>query len=422
MTTNENKEPETQFEDIRPHDEPREGSGTTTPFRHSGEGRNPGGAKRRLFLLVGAVAIILVLVIAVGIISRKKAEADLKQVTATAAIATVNVVYPKTGAPTDEIILPGNTQAFTDAPIFARTNGYVKSWHVDIGTRVKKGQLLAEIETPEVNQQLQQARADLKTAQANLRQAEITADRWEALWKTDSVSKQETDVAVSNSHAMKATVDSNVSNVRRLEELQGFQKIYAPFDGVITARNTDIGYLINAGANPQVRELFHIAAVHRLRVFVAIPEVYSRAARTGGSATLTLDEFPGRQFHGTIVRNANAIDLASRTLLVEVDVDNPSGELLPGAYVFVHFKLDKQVPSVVVPANTLLFRAQGLQVAVVREGKAQLVPVTIGHDYGNTVEIMTGIKPGDQVIVSPSDSLTSGTRVRIAPAPTGSKS
>ena len=279
-----------------------------------------------------------------GFISRKKAEADLKQTTAAAAIATVNVVYPQAGAPTDEIVLPGNTQAFTDAPIFARTNGYVKSWHVDIGTRVKKGQLLAEIETPEVDQQLQQARADLKTAQANLRQAEITADRWEALWKTDSVSKQETDVAVNALHAMKATVDSNVSNVRRLEELQGFQKIYAPFDGVITARNTDIGALINSGASTTPgQELFHLAAINTLRVFVAVPQLYSQAVRPGATASLTLDEFPGKIFTGTIARNSNSIDPASRTLLVEVDVDNRSGTLLPGAYVRVHLRLPQSV-------------------------------------------------------------------------------
>jgi RND family efflux transporter MFP subunit len=372
-------------------------------------------------LAIGALAGALGLGIYSGISARSAADATLKRATEEAAVAVVNVVSPTPGAPAQEILLPGTTQAFTDAPIYARTSGYLKRWYFDIGALVKKGQLLAEIDTPEVDQQLHQARADLETAQANLRQAQITADRWRALLETDSVSKQETDQAVSTLAATKAMVDSNAANVRRLEELQGFEKIYAPFDGVITARNTDIGALIDAGANPQVRELFHMAAVHRLRVFVAVPEIYSRAARTGGSATLTLDEFPGRLFHGTIVRNANAIDLASRTLLVEVDVDNPSGELLPGAYVFVHFKLDKQVPSVVVPANTLLFRAQGLQVGVVRDGQAQLVPVTIGRDYGTTVEIMTGIKPGDQVIVAPSDSLTSGTRVRIAPGPTGSR-
>jgi RND family efflux transporter MFP subunit len=327
-------------------------------------------------------------------------------------------VSPSPGAPTQEILLPGTTQAFTDAPIWARTNGYLKRWYFDIGARVKEGQLLAEIESPEIDQQLMQARADLETARANLRQADITAARWLDLLKTDSVSKQETDQAVSNQSAMKATVDSNAANVRRLEQLQGFEKIYAPFDGVVTARNVDIGVLIDAGATTQGgRELFHMVAIHKLRVFVAVPEVYSRAARPGGEAVLTLDEFPGRTFHGTLVRNANAIDLASRTLNVEVDVDNPSGELLPGAYVFVHLKLPKQVPSVTIPVNTLIFRAQGLQVAVIRDGQAQLVPVTIGRDYGTTVEILTGIQPTDQVIVAPSDSLTSGTRVRIAHPP-----
>jgi RND family efflux transporter MFP subunit len=362
--------------------------------------------------------VIFAIVVGLGFISRKKAEADLKQVTAAAAIATVNVVYPKAGAPTDEIVLPGNTQAFTDAPIFARTNGYVKSWHVDIGTRVKKCRLLSEIETPEVDQQLQQARADLKTAQANLRQAEITADRWEALWKTDSVSKQETDVAVNALHAMKATVDSNMSNVRRLEELQGFQKIYAPFDGVITARNTDIGALINSGASTTPgQEIFHLAAINTLRVFVAVPQLYSQAVRAGATASLTLDEFPGKSFSGTIARNSNSIDLASRTLLVEVDVDNRNGTLLPGAYVRVHLKLPQTVNSVTIPANTLLFRSEGLRVGVVRNGRAELVPLTIGRDYGNSVEVLSGLQPTDAVIVNPSDSLVSGTAVQVNTPP-----
>src|SRR4029453_4377837 len=314
-------------------------------------------------------------------------------------------VNPKPGDAVREIRLPGITQAFTDAPIFARTSGYLKRWSFDIGAQVKQGQLLAEIDSPEVDQQLQQARAGLETPQANLHQAQITADRWQALLESGSVSQQETDVAVSALSAMKATADSNAANVPRLEQLQGFEKIYAPFDGVVTARNTDIGALIDAGSATAARELFHVAAVPRLRVFVAVPEVYSRAAVTGASASLTLDEYPRRQFHGTLVRNSSAIDPASRTLLVEVDVDNPKGELLPGAYAFVHLKLPRQSPSVTVPANTLLFRAQGLQVGVVRDGQAHLVPVTIGHDYGTTVEIVAGIEPGDQVILSPSDSL-----------------
>ena len=393
---------------------------TTEPPREPTTPAAPRG-RRRAGALVALVVAALVLGLGIysGVRARSKADVTLKQATDEAAVITVNVVNPKPGDPVRDIRLPGVTQAFIDAPIFARTSGYLKRWYFDIGAQVKQGQLLAEIDSPEVDQQLQQARSDLETAQANFRQARITADRWEALLESGSVSKQETDVAVSALSAMKATVDSNTANVRRLEQLQGFEKVYAPFDGVVTARNTDIGALIDAGSAAAARELFHMAAIQRLRVFVAVPEIYSRAARTGAAAALTLDEYPGREFHGTLARNASAIDPASRTLLVEVDVDNPNGELLPGAYVFVHLKLPRQAPSVTVPANTLLFRSQGLQVGVVRDGQAQLVPVTIGHDFGTTVEIVAGVQPTDQVIVSPSDSLTSGTRVRIADAPPG---
>jgi len=386
------------------------------------EPTDPGERQRspRPALLLGLALVtgILGLGIYSGVRTRSAADATLKRTTADAAVPVVSVISPTASAPTREILLPGTTQAFTDAPIFARTNGYVKRWYFDIGAHVKAGQLLAEIETPEVDQQLQQARADLETARANLRQAQITADRWRALLESDSVSKQETDVAVSALSAMKATVDSNTANVGRLEQLQAFEKIFAPFDGVITARNVDIGVLVNAGStSTSGRELFHMTAIHTLRVFVAVPEVYSRAARPGSPATLTLDEFPGQSFQGTLVRTANAIDLASRTLLVEVDVDNPRGELLPGAYVFVHLKLPRQIATVTVPASTLLFRAEGLQVGVVRDGRAQLVPVTIGRDDGTTVEISAGLQPTDQVIVAPSDSLTSGTPVRVVSAP-----
>ncbi len=382
---------------------------------------DPGERQRapRPALLLGLALVtgILGLGIYSGVRTRNAADATLKRTTADAAVPVVSVISPTASASTREILLPGTTQAFTDAPIFARTNGYVKRWYFDIGAHVKAGQLLAEIETPEVDQQLQQARADLETARANLRQAQITADRWRALLESDSVSKQETDVAVSALSAMKATVDSNIANVGRLEQLQAFEKIFAPFDGVITARNVDIGVLVNAGSTSTAgRELFHMTAIDTLRVFVAVPEVYSRAASPGSPATLTLDEFPGRSFQGRLVRTANAIDLASRTLNVEVDVDNPRGELLPGAYVFVHLKLPRQVATVTIPANTLLFRAEGLQVGVVRDGRAQLVPVTIAHDYGSTVEISAGLQPTDQVIVAPSDSLTSGTPVRVVSA------
>ncbi len=391
------------------------------PVQPSPDGFHPGlGLGGRTAILVVATAFAaLAFLIYSGIHSRAAAESRLKQRTEDAAIPTVAAVFPKEGAPTQEIVLPGNTQAFSDAPIYARTSGYLKRWYFDIGAHVQKGQLLAEIETPEVDQQLQQARADLHTAQANLNIAKITASRWQDLVSTGSVSQQETDQAVSNLSAVTAAAESSAANVRRLEQLQAFEKVYAPFDGIITARNTDIGALIDAGANTQPRELFHIAAIRKLRLYVAVPEVYSRAARSGAPATLTLDEFPRQIFHGTLVRNANSIDIASRTLLVEVDVDNPTGQLLPGAYVFVHLKLPDETHSVTIPSNTLIFRKEGLQVGLVRNDKAELVPVKIGRDYGSSVEIVSGLQPTDAVIVDPSDSLVAGMPVRLSNKPAG---
>jgi len=374
---------------------------------------------QRALLFAAAAISALVVLLYSGIHSRIAAESLLNKRTEEAAVPTVAVVFPKEGAPTQEIVLPGSTQAFSDAPIYARTSGYLKRWYFDIGARVKAGQLLAEIETPEVDQQLQQARADLETAQANLNLAKITASRWQELVSTGSVSQQETDQAVSNLSAVKAAAESSAANVRRLEQLQSFEKIYAPFDGIVTARNTDIGALIDAGVGSQPRELFHMAATRMLRVYVSVPEVYSRAARSGAHATLTLDEFPGQTLHGTLVRNANSIDIASRTLLVEVDVDNPTGELLPGAYVFAHLQLSDQTHSLTVPSNTLVFRKEGLQVGVVRNGKAELVGVKIGHDYGNSVEILFGLQPTDAVILDPSDSLVTGMSLKMAGKPDG---
>jgi RND family efflux transporter MFP subunit len=389
------------------------------PVQTSPDGFHPRlGPGRRTGILVAAAALAaLAFLIYSGIHSRAAAESRLKQRTEEAAIPTVAVVFPREGAPTQEIVLPGNTQAFSDASIYARTSGYLKHWYFDIGAHVQKGQLLAEIETPEVDQQLQQARADLHTAQANLNIAKITAARWQDLVSTGSVSQQETDQAVSNLSAVTAAAESSAANVRRLEQLQAFEKVYAPFDGIITARNTDMGALIDAGASTQPKELFHIAAIRKLRLYVAVPEVYSRAARSGAPATLTLDEFPGQTFHGALVRNANSIDIASRTLLVEVDVDNPTGRLLPGAYVFVHLKLPDETRSVTIPSNTLIFRKEGLQVGLVRNDKAELVPVKIGRDYGSSVEIVSGLQPADAVIVDPSDSLVAGMPVRLSNKP-----
>ncbi|MGD0443896.1 MAG: efflux RND transporter periplasmic adaptor subunit [Edaphobacter sp.] len=381
---------------------------------------------RWLFIGLGIAAVLLAVVIYAGIHERAEAENNLGLATERAAVPVVSVIQPKSNAFAQEIILPGNTQAFSDTPIYARTNGYLKHWYFDIGAHVQQGQLLAEIETPEVDQQLEQARADLKTAQANEQLASITAARWQNLLKTNSVSKQETDQAVSDQSARRATVDSMVANVHRLEQLQSFEKVYAPFSGVITARNTDIGALINAGAGGVPQELFHMAAVNRLRVYVAVPEVDSSAAQTGAKAKLTLDEFPGETFQGTIVRDSDSIDLASRTLNVEVDVDNSKGRLKTGAYAFVHIKVPDDAKgtsqSLVVPANTLLFRSEGLRVGVVRDGHAELIPITIGRDYGATVEVIAGLKPTDQIIVNPSDSLAAGTPVRVnAPQTEGAK-
>jgi RND family efflux transporter MFP subunit len=369
------------------------------------------GAWIALALLCLAVAYVVYS----GVQVRAAANTQLVHATDEQSTPVVSVTHPLTAAPTQEIVLPGNTQAFIDSPIYARTSGYLKRWYFDIGARVKKGDLLADIETPEIDQQLQQARADLETAQANQQLAQTTADRWQFLLKSNSVSKQETDQAVSNLAAQKATVDSRQAAMQRLEQLQSFERVTVPFDGVITARNTDVGALIDAGAAAQSKELFHLAAVDRLRVFVAIPEVYSAAAQTGATASLTLDEFPGRLFHGTLVRNSNSIDAAARTLLVEVDVDNPTGQLLPGAYVSVHIKLPGKIRSVTVPANTLLFRREGLRVGVVRAGRVNLIPVTIGRDYGSTVEIVSGLQPSDSVVLDPPDSLISNTAVRISP-------
>jgi RND family efflux transporter MFP subunit len=377
---------------------------------------------RWLFIGLGLAAVLLAVVIYAGIHQRAEAEINLGHATERAAVPIVTVIQPKSNAAAQEIILPGNTQAFSDTPIYARTNGYLKHWYFDIGAHVQQGQLLAEIETPEVDQQLEQSRADLKTAQANEQLATITATRWLNLLKTNAVSKQETDQAVSDQSAKRATVDSMAANVHRLEQLQSFEKVYAPFAGVITARNTDIGALIDAGAGGAPKELFHMAAVNRLRVYVAVPEVDSSAAQTGAKANLTLDEFPGETFQGTIARDSDSIDPASRTLNVEVDVDNSKGRIKTGAYVFVHLKVPDVAAttsqSLVIPANALLFRSEGLRVGVVRDGHAELIPITIGRDYGSSVEVVAGLKPTDQVIINPSDSLAAGSPVRVNAAQT----
>jgi len=385
--------------------------------------RPEGRSARRWWIAVLALAAVAAIVVS-GILPRIHARADLDKETAEMAIPTVSVVQPKRGAPAEEIVLPANVQAYIDSPIYARTNGYLKQWYVDIGAHVKAGQLLAEIDTPEVNQQLRQARADLNTAEANLNLSRITTDRYNDLLKTDSVSKQDADNAAGDYAAKQAIVHSAEANVKRLEELQSFQKIYAPFTGVITARNTDIGALIDSGASGGQRtELFHIAQPDKLRVYVNVPEAYSQAARVGLTADLALAEFPGRLFQGKLVRTANAIDTPTRTLLVEIDVDNPTGTLLSGAYAEVHLKLPGANSSLILPVNALLFRSEGLRVATVPDGQhAELKPVTLGHDFGNEVEVVSGLSGDETVIVSPPDSLVSGQAVHIVQTPSSGAS
>jgi RND family efflux transporter MFP subunit len=374
-----------------------------------------GGSRKMGLLLVAAFfcAGFAVLIVS-GILSRLNAEKKLEGTVKANALPVVTVVHPEATSKAQEIELPGTTQAFTEAPIYARTSGYLKKWYLDIGAHAKQGELLAEIETPELDQQLEQAQNDLKTAQANLQLADVTMNRWVYLLKSNVISKQETDQAVSDFNAKKSTAQSAEANVHRLEKLQEFERVYAPFDGVITARDTDIGALVQNGNSPGQKDLFRLAAIDKLRVYVAVPEVYAAAAKSGESVTLTLDAFPGETFPGTIVRNSNSIDLTSRTLNVEVDVDNPSGRLLPGAYAFVHLKIPGAAGAVTIPTNTLLFRAEGLRVAVVHDGEVKLVPITVGHDYGSTVEVTSNLAAKDTVIADPSDSIMDGARVEIA--------
>jgi RND family efflux transporter MFP subunit len=359
--------------------------------------------------------IVVTCVVAAGILPRMKAKADLRGETNDLAVPTVSVIQPKQGAPAEEVVIPGNVQPFIDSPIYARTNGYLKKWYMDIGTHVKTGQLLAEIDTPEVDQQLQGAKSDLATAEANEKLAETTSARYQDLKSTDSVSKQDVDNAEGDFAAKKATKESAAANLKRLEDTQAFQRIYAPFDGVITARNTDVGDLINSGNGGAAQELFHIAQISKMRVFVNVPEQYSQAAKPGLSADLTLAEFPNRRFTGKLTRTSNSIDPGTRTLLVEVDVDNPTGELFPGAYAQVHLKLPNGSPVFILPVSALIFQTAGLQVATVdANNKAVIKAVTLGRDYGSEVEVVTGVAGDDKVITDPPDSIVDGELLRIA--------
>jgi RND family efflux transporter MFP subunit len=372
---------------------------------------------RGRWLLVAIAAVVAVALLVSGIWSRVKAEKSLRAETAQVALTSVSVALPKPGTPATEIILPGNVQPYITSPIYSRTNGYLKKWYFDIGAHVKKGQLLAVIETPEVDQQLQQARSNLLTAQANLALAAITKTRYQGLLKTNAVSKQDVDNAVGTYNANKAIVEADQATVQQYEALVSFEKIYAPFDGVITARNTDIGDLINSGSAGGVKtDLFHIAQPGTLRVYVNVPEEYSRGIKVGMEGDLTLAEFPGRKFQGKVVRTADAINVTTRTLLIEIDVNNPSGTLLTGSYAEVHLAVPTQGSTYLIPVNTLLFRTEGLRVGIVRDGKVVLTTVTPGHDFGNEIEIVAGLKSDDQIIVNPPDSIVQGQQVQVVQA------
>ena len=367
---------------------------------------------------VPAIALIATAaLLASGIRSRLRADKTLSIETSQIAVTPVSVVSPKQTAAAQEIILPGNVEPFINSPIYSRTNGYLKQWFADIGAHVKQGQLLAVIETPEVDQQLEQSLSNLNTAKANLALAEITKNRYEGLLKTKAVAQQDVDNAVGSYNANLAIVDASQANVKQLQALQSFEKIYAPFDGVVTARNTDIGDLINSGSSSGVKtDLFHIAQPGTLRVYVNVPEEYSQGVKVGMTANLSLAEFPGRQFQGKLVRTAQAIDVTTRTLLIEIDVGNPSGTLFTGSYAEVHLKVPTQASTFLLPVNALLFRSQGLQVGIVKDRKVALTAVTAGHDLGDQIEIVAGLKANDQVIINPPDSILSGQQVQIVQA------
>src|ERR1017187_9146663 len=366
----------------------------------------------RLALVVVILLLIVALVFAgIGVLRRTHADNVLADRTTELAPPTVTIAVPKAGAPVDTFVLPGNVTAFTDSPIYARTNGYLTRWYYDIGAKLKKGALLAEISTPELDQQLSQAKADLATAQANANNARIQAERYSGLVKSNAVSRQDTDTFVNQAAATESAVHSAQANVQRLTEIQSFEKVYAPFDGVITARTVDIGQLIDQGA---AKELFHLQAINTLRVYTNLPQIYSQSVKRGMKLNLDFPEHVGKTYQGTLVRTSDAIDPSSRTLLVEIDVDNRDGDLMPGSLAQVHFKTPAAGPVFIVPAAALIFSKNGLQLATVVNGNtAHLVDVVMGEDDGATAQIVTGLNAGDQVIQDPPDSLIDGEKVTV---------
>jgi RND family efflux transporter MFP subunit len=382
------------------------------------DARHGGEKKSRLFLFLVGIAVVLVIVGIFTLLQRRVQYNALAKETEKLAVPTVAVIHPTLEPAQEDLVLPSTLQAYTESPIYARTQGYLKSWYHDIGTHVQKNELLAEIDTPEVDQQLSQARADLGTVQANENLSRITATRYEELIKTDGVSKQEVDNAVGDYAARRAAVASAQANVRRLEELESFKHVYAPFSGVITRRNVDIGNLINAGNGGTAQELFFLAATDPIRSYVSVPEIYAPAVHTGLGAYLELTQYPGEKFQGKVVRTADAIDLASRTLNTEVDVPNRNGQLLPGGYAQVHLLVGVTGTRLQVPVNALLFRSEGLRAVVVDANhKTHLQQLAIGRDYGTALEVLQGLRPEDWIVLNPPDSIEEGIQVNVKAAP-----
>jgi RND family efflux transporter MFP subunit len=377
-----------------------------------------GRSARGAWVMPLVVGVVVLAVLVFGIRSRLKAEVSLRTVTAQMAVPSVSVVQPKPAAPAQEIILPGNIQPFISSPVYARTDGYLKKWYFDIGAHVKAGQLLGTIQSPEIDEQLSQARSTLATAQANLNLAEITKTRYEAMFQKHAVAQQDRDNAEGTYSANKANVDADMANVRHFEALVSFEKVYAPFDGVITARNTDIGDLINAGTSSTPKtDLFHIDQTGTVRVYVNVPEEYSRGIKPGKTeADIVLAEFPGQKFPGKVVRTAEAINGTTRTLLTEIDLPNPGNTLLTGSYAEVHLHIPSANSTFLIPASSLIFRSERLQVGVVRNGTVELADLTPGHDFGSEIEVVAGLKTGDQVVMNPPDDLVSGQQVNIVQA------
>jgi len=356
-----------------------------------------------------ALMLLLVTAAAIGFAIRLGERRALGKETESLAVPNVIVIQPKAAPPQEEIVLPSSLEAFTESPIYARTNGYLAHWYKDIGSKVQKGTLLADIETPEIDQELMQARAARDQAEAQLRLAKTSADRWETLRKMDAVAQQETDERSSGYTQGQAALASATANVRRLEQLESFKHVYAPFAGTITKRNTDIGALINAGNSGMNQELFVVALVNPIRVYVDVPEIYAPSVRRGVNASIELPSLPGQRFTGSVARTADAIDPGTRTLRTEIDVPNSDGKLLPGSYAQVHFGVHVATTRLSVPVNALLFRSEGPRAAVVgSDGKVHLKPVVIGRDYGTDVEILGGLETSESIVLNPSDSLEEG--------------